>query len=481
MRLAGALVERGVRPGDAVASFALDGIEMIDLWYASAILGSVRTGINWRYAPREVEHILRDANVRLILVETGPPTEALEKLSGSQGPDTIRFGGARDRYEAMLADAEPWGPDSWYEVTPTDPIAISYTTGSTGLPKGAIWSQGAVVDAQLHTWLDAGGRRDDVYLHCIPAAGVPVLLATWNCFVGSTIVLQDRFDPGKALELMQTEQVTAVLLIPTMIADILNHPDFDNFDLSSLRLIIYGSAPTTTTLVKRVIDSFACELQQWYGSTEGAGGWFTILRHEDHLRALDGPGELLKSCGNPMTHVQLRTVSEDGNVCGPGEVGEVCVKSSTLMNGYVGLQKETADTLRDGWLHTGDLGYLDADNFLYLVDRKKFMIISGGYNIYPVVVEHVLSEHPAIAEVCVVGVPDERWGEVVCAAIVVEPSEIVTAGDVIAFCKARLASFEVPKHVVFTESMPRGATGKLLKREVKDRLTAEISPSNVPT
>lgn len=475
MRLARVLHDMGVRAGQTVASFSLDGIEMIDLWYASAILGSVRTGINWRYAAREVEHILDDADVRVVVVEFGVPTTTLDQVEVSSALQVIRFGEDGSDYETLLAAALPLGPDEWVALERHDPIAISYTTGSTGLPKGALWSHGSVVDAQLHTWLEAGGRRDDVYLHCIPAAGVPVLLATWNAFVGSTIVLQDRFDPEGALKLMEDEHVTSTLLIPTMIADILDHPSFERFDLSSLRLVIYGSAPTTSTLVRRAIDSFGCELQQWYGSTEGAGGWFTILRHDDHLRALDSKPELLLSCGRPMTHVEIKTVGEDGLDAGEGEVGEVCVRSTTLMSGYLGLPEETNEALRNGWLHTGDLGRVE-DGYLYLVDRKKFLIISGGYNIYPVVVENVVSQHPGVAEVCVVGVPDERWGEAVCAAVV-RRDLALTETDIIDFCRPHLASFEMPKHVVFQEALPRGATGKLLKRDVKELLSRAFDPA----
>jgi acyl-CoA synthetase (AMP-forming)/AMP-acid ligase II len=476
MRLAGALRDRGVRKGDVVASLALDGIEVIDLWYASAMLGSVRTGINWRYAPREIDHILTDARVKVLIAESGGPAATLADVEAPQSIDVITFGDDSDGYEDLLASTSPLLPNEWDDLSGDDTIAISYTTGSTGLPKGALWSHAAVVSAQLHTWIEAGGRRDDIYLHCIPSPGVPILLATWNVHFGATIVLHDRFTPTSVLELIQTEHVTSALLIPTMIGDLLNHPSFSEFDLSSLRLIIYGSAPTTTTIVKRAIEAFGCELQQWYGATEGVGGWFTILRHEEHLWALASDGALLQSCGKAMIHTLIRTVSEDGRTCGPGEVGEVCIKSDTVMSGYLGLPAETAETLRDGWLHTGDLGRLDDEGYLFLVDRKKFLIITGGYNVYPVVVEDVLSRHPAVAEVCVVGVPDERWGEGVCAVVVLHNPGSTTAEDLLAYCKPRLAKFEAPKYIVFETNLPRGATGKILKRAVKDDMIASLTP-----
>lgn len=470
MRLANVLRERGIAKGDVVSSLALDGIEVIDLWYASAILGSVRTGINWRYAAREIQHILTDANVQLLIAESGGPAAALDQLDQAPSFVVITFGDEADEYESLLAAAQPLLSDEWPDLDENDTIAISYTTGSTGLPKGAIWSHGAVVNAQLNTWIEAGGRRSDVYLHCIPTAGVPILLATWNACVGSTIVLHDRFTPASVLEAMQAERVTATLLIPTMISDLLDHPGFEDFDLSSLRLMIYGSAPATSTLVQRAIEAFGCEIQQWYGATEGVGGWFTILRHEDHLSALASNGDLLQSCGKPMVHAQLRTIAEDGQPCPPNVVGEVCIRSETLMDGYLGLPAETAETLRDGWLLTGDLGRIDPDGYLFLVDRKKFLIITGGYNVYPVVVEDVLSRHPTVAEVCVVGVPDDRWGEAVCAVVVQHVAAECSADELLTYCRPLLAKFEIPKHIVFATELPRGATGKIQKRSVRDTM-----------
>lgn len=479
MRLARVLRQRGVGKGDVVASLSLDGIEAVDLWNASAILGSIRTGINWRYAAREIQHILHDAHVQLLLVESGAPAAALAGVDPSELPDVITFGEGTDEYESLLADSAPLPPDEWEPLGPDDTIAISYTTGSTGLPKGALWSHGAVVSAQIHTWLEAGGRRDDVYLHCIPSAGVPILLATWNTFVGCTIVLHDRFTPRSVLELIQRERVTSTLLVPTMIGDILNDAEFGSFDLSSLRLVIYGSAPTTTVLVRRAIASFGCELQQWYGSTEGVGGWFTILRHEDHLRALDAAPDLLQSCGKAMVHAEIRIEGEDGRPCPTGTVGEVCIKSDTVMSGYLGLPDETSAALTDGWLHTGDLGRLDDQGYLYLVDRKKFLIITGGYNVYPVVVENAISTHPGVREVAVVGVPDDRWGEAVCAVVVPREPGTIDPAEIADHCRPLLAKFEMPKHVVIVDELPRGATGKVLKREVQHDMAGRTHDGEV--
>lgn len=469
-RLAAALQELGVGKGDVVATLSRDGHATIEVWFACATMGAVRTGINWRYAPREIEHILRDAHVSVLLVEGGAPEAAVDSLDLTGIASLRHVVGIGDHhkeldYEALLAGQESLERESWPDLSGQDDLAISYTTGSTGLPKGAVWSQQSVVDAQLNTWLQSGARHDDVFLHCLPAAGVPILLATWNVFVGGTIVVMSQFSAGEALRLIEQERVTSTLLVPTMMLDVLDHPTRAECDLSSLRLVVYGSAPATPALVRRAIDAFGCELQQWYGSTEGVGGWFSILHDADHRWALENDPALLQSCGRPTLHTELRIADDDGQPLPVGEVGEVTVRSSTLMTGYLNLPQETAEALTDGgWLRTGDVGRLDDEGYLYLVDRKKFLIITGAYNVYPVVVENVLAEHPAVREVTVVGAPHPRWGQEVVAVVVRESD--VDEQDLIEFCQGRLATFEVPKRIAFVGELPRGATGKLLKREV---------------
>jgi acyl-CoA synthetase (AMP-forming)/AMP-acid ligase II len=466
-RLARVLQDLGVRPGDVVATMAEDTHQVVECWYAAALIGAVRTGINYRYAPREVAHILDDAAVKVLIVEGGPCEEAFRSIDASALACAIGFGdhGFDLDYERLLRDAppEPEIPG----VAAGSCAAISYTTGSTGLPKGVRWSHGAVAAAQVNTWLQAGMRHDDVFLHCLPAAGVPILLATWNVVNGATVVLERRFSPADALDLLERERVSSVLWVPTMMNDVLSAADFAARDLSRLRLVMYGSMPATPALIRRAIDGFGCRLQQWYGCTEATAGWTNILHHEDHLRALDEEAELLTSCGRSTLHCEVAVLDEAGTPLPDGEVGEICVRGETLMLGYHNLPEESAAALRDGWLRTGDLGRRDERGYFYLVDRKKFMIVTGGYNVYPVVVENALAEHPAVAEVAVVGVPDDRWGEAVCAVVV--PAAPVTAEELTAFCRTRLAAFEVPKRIDFEDALPRGATGKVLKRRLRDR------------
>jgi acyl-CoA synthetase (AMP-forming)/AMP-acid ligase II len=478
-RLAGALQDLGVEKGDVVATLSLDIQEVVETWLASCTIGAVRAGINYRYAPREMAHIINDAGVKVLIVQD--ECEASYRAISDLLPTVTAVVGVGKHafdldYDELLRTRDD--PPSPVELHDGDAVALSYTTGSTGVPKGAVWSQRSVVTALMNTMLQAGMRRDDVFMHCLPAAGVPILSTSWNVFNGSTVVLMDKFSPRSALELIQAERVTSVLWVPTMLMDVLADPEIDSFDVSSLRLVIYGSAPTTPALVRHAIDRFGCEIQQWYGSTEAAGGFFTMLHHDDHLLALDDRPELLTSCGRPTLHARIVVVDPAGAEVPVGEVGEICVQSGAVMNGYLNLDEESAATLQHGWLHTGDLGRRDADGYLYLVDRKKFMIITGAYNVYPVVVENAIAEHPLVREVCVVGIPDERWGEAVCAVVVREAD--LTEEDVVSFCQERLAKFEVPKRVDFVDALPRGATGKVLKREVHDRYREPVASSPVP-
>lgn len=475
-RLAAALQGLGVKKGDVVASLTLDAQEVVETWFACCTIGAVRTGINFRYAPREMAHIMNDASVTVLFVQD--ECEALFRAIDEPLPSLRAVVGVGDHgfdldYDELLRTHDD--PPARVDLDDDDAVALSYTTGSTGLPKGALWSQGAVVAALLQTMFQAGMRRDDVWLHCLPAAGLPIVGATWNVYNGSRTVLMDKFSPRAALELIQEEGVTAALWVPTMLSDVLSDPDFDSFDVASLRLIVYGSAPTTPELVRRAIDRFGCELQQWYGATEAAGGFFTMLHHEDHRQALDGRPELLASCGRPTLHVRLAILDDEGAEVPVGEVGELCVRSETVMKGYVNRPDETASALKDDWLHTGDLGRRDADGYVYLVDRKHFMIITGAYNVYPVVVENAIAEHPLVSEVCVVGIPDDRWGEAVCAVVVA--AEGLTEDTLLEFCREQLAKFEVPKRIDFVDVLPRGATGKVLKLEVRDRYREPVGPS----
>jgi acyl-CoA synthetase (AMP-forming)/AMP-acid ligase II len=471
-RLAAALRRLGVQHGDVVACMSADTHEVVEAFYAAAIIGAVRTGIHYRYTAREAAHILRNSAAKVLLVQGGRAEETFGQITElPPGLEHVVGFGDHHRshdYERLLGGSEPLAAEDWPKLGANDLATIGYTSGSTGLPKGAVSTHGAVVAAALNTWAQAGLWHEDVMLNCISClGGANIIFAGGNVFTGGKSVLLDRFSPQRLQELIECEAITVALMVPTMMQDMLGSADFNRDALRSLRLVIYGAAPATPSLIRRAIREFGCELQQWYGTTEATGGWTTILHHTEHLHALDEAPEILSSVGRPTLHTELRIVDDDGNELPRGQIGTVAIRCETLMNGYLDAPAETAEVLRDGWLEIGDLGYQSEQGYLFIVDRKKFKIVTGGFNVYPIMVENVLAEHEAVSEVCVVGMPDERLGEAVCAVVV--PAKPVDPAELAEFCRGRIASYAVPKRVDFVDSLPRNPAGKVLKRQVRER------------
>lgn len=476
-RLAAALRELGVRKGDPVACIAPDTHELVEIWLACCALGAVRVGVNFRYPPDVVAHVLRDSGAGVVIVQGGFCEELVKAVPAEDKTAVgavIGFGRhTSDRdYEALIANHPPLLPDDWECLEPSDPAMIGYTSGSTAMPKGVVSSHRAVMSMGLNSWYQAGLRPDERYLHCLPTGGGSnILMATWNIFNGATVILLDHFNGQSALDAIEREGVTAAFFVPTMMVDILNCPTFTPKAIETLRLVLYGAAPATPALIERALSEFDCEMQQWYGTTETNVGVLTMLPFRDHLSALSESPDLLTSIGRPTLHTELRIIDEEGNEVPTGEVGIVSVRSEALMDGYRNLPEETSRALRDGWLRLGDLGRQDEQGYVYLADRKEFRILSGGYNVYPTLVENVLAQHPNVSEASVFGIPDERWGEVVVAVVV--PLGDLDVAHLREFCRLRLAAFEVPKLFEVANELPRGATGKVAKRDLRDRLLRE--------
>src|SRR5258706_3436200 len=310
---------------------------------------------------------------------------------------------------------------------------------------------------------------DSVFLHSTPMfhlAGGP---SAWIYFwVGATHVIQPRFDPKSTSELIERERVSRVTWVPTMITMLLAHPDVGKVDFSSLRFILYGASPIATDRLKEALRVFGCELMQVYGMMEAAP-ILTALAPEEHQPAGDERAvRRLLSCGREVPGVNVRVVNAREEDVEPGEVGEIVARGANIMLGYWHKSEETSAVLRDGWYYSGDMGTVDEDGYLYMVDRKKDMIISGGENIYSVEVENALSNHPAVLECAAIGVPDERWGEVVKALVVFRPGMHATGEDLIAHCRAQIAGFKCPRSVTVLEVLPKSASGKVLKRELRE-------------
>ena len=464
-RLAHALQARGVKPGDVIASCSHDGPILMEVLFAASRIGAIRVGLNYRLAPTEVRSILEHCKAKMAFVQK----DFLPLVAGVTGTEIVSAGDGQiecAEFDTLLASG-----DGSRARECAHPVAqICYTTGSTGAPKGAIWSHQSIAASMAHTLLDLDFKRDDVWLHAFPGAGVPCLLALWNVVQGMTAIVMPFFEAENCLNLIETHQVSRLILVPTMLAACCDAQERRARQLATVNCISYGSAPTPPALIKRAMRLFPrASLEQWYGSTEGVGGWFTTLTPQAHRDGLDSNPRLLESCGQALHHCRIRVIDDEGKDCAAGEVGEVLVAGPFLMDGYLNAPELTQKVMENGWLRTGDMGQLDADGFLYLVDRKQFMIISGGYNVYPVEVENVLAAHPAVDEVCVFGVPDERWGEAVCAVVVLREAAVATADELVEWSRPQLAKFKLPKQIEFRKSIARGATGKILKRAERDR------------
>jgi long-chain acyl-CoA synthetase len=362
-----------------------------------------------------------------------------------------------------LLHAEPWET----EVRANDLFGIYYTGGTTGRAKGVMLSHKNIVSNAVHLILTTGMRGDHVALHSAPmfhlADGAVNFAVT---MVGGSHVTVKAFEPAAVLSAVEKERVTCALWVPTMINLLVNYPDVSGYDLSSMRLVFYGASPIAPDLLKRAIEVFNCQFIQLYGMTE-AGPILTILLPEEHTKP-----ELLTGAGRQAIGVEVRVVDEQGNDVPPGEVGEVIARGPNIMMGYWGKPLETEAVLRDGWYWTGDLARIDENHYIYIVDRAKDMIITGGENVYSVEVEAVLYKHPAVLEAAVVGVPDERWGEAVKAVVVVKPGAAVTEKELIDFCKQHIASYKAPKSVDFVEALPKSGAGKILKRVLREKYWA---------
>jgi acyl-CoA synthetase (AMP-forming)/AMP-acid ligase II len=354
-------------------------------------------------------------------------------------------------------------------MLPADPEEVCvqlYTSGTTGRPKGAQLTHRAFVvqraaDEKAGEW-NSWNERDVIM---IPMPVFHVGGTGWGFqgfYNGATQVILGQADPGQIIDTIQKHRVTKVFVVPAVLQFMLQHEKAKTADFSHVRVVLYGASPIPEEVLVKALDTFKCPFVQLYGMTETAGS-VTYLPPDVHV-----PGSpKLKSCGLPFDGVEINIVDGDGNVQPPGEVGEIVVKSPAIMKGYWNLPEATAEAVRDGWYYSGDAGYKDEDGFIYVYDRVKDMIVSGGENIYPAEVESALFKHPAVADAAVIGVPSERWGEEVKAVVVKEKGDHLTEQELIDFVRTQIAGYKTPKSVDFVDSLPRNPSGKLLKKDLR--------------
>ncbi|WP_419919797.1 class I adenylate-forming enzyme family protein [Candidatus Poriferisocius sp.] len=462
-RVAGGFRAAGVGRGDRVAVMAGNGLVFFDVYLAAAYLGAAVVPINPGLTGEEITYILADAEPALTIAGAGHADRVGAGVGAKMEVVEVATAGYRD---LLLAD-----PLAGTEHSDEEDVAlIIYTSGTTGQPKGVCLTQRGLAFNGLTMALVQRFRPDDVFLSTLPlyhaAAGTRVssMLAD-----GQTHVVLRSFSPESFFAAVAEYRITISILVPAQLRRILDHPGFDGADLSSLRLIVYGAAPTAGALIRRAHERFGCGLYQAYGLSEGVSN-LTGLLPEDHDLAMAGRPELLDSCGRPVPGVQIEIRDGDGAAVLPGEVGEIWVRSEKVMAGYWRDPDRTAEALVGGWLRTGDLGRMDGDGYLYIVDRVKDMLISGGVNVYPGEIEAVLHAHPSIIEAAVVGCRDPQWGERPVAFVQLRPGG--SLDPLPGWCRRYLARIKVPDEFFAVDGFPRTATGKIRKAELRERLAA---------
>ena len=467
-RLANSLAGLGCRQGERLAILGENSHKFLEVYFAAAKLGLSVTPLNFRLSDGEIEHIVTDSEAVGLLVGLGYEERALS-LKGRLG--AVRDWIALDLpaegyvfYESLIGSAS--GAEPEIEVDENDLAVLMYTGGTTGRPKGVMMSHQNIMTAVISATLGFGFTRDDITCFILPLFHVSFWPALCVLMVGGKVVINRKPDMNEILRLIQDEKCTHINAVPTIYIWLLQTAGVDSYDLSSLRLISYAGSPFPPEMLKQCLKKFGNKFSQGYGMTEALGA--TNLGEEDH-QLTGEKARLLSSAGKANLCSEVRVVDQDGRPLKAGEIGEVAVRGKHVMMGYWKNPELTAKVIRDGWYHSGDMGYLDEEGYLFLVDRKADMIVTGGENVYPKETEDVLYEHPAVAMAAVVSAPDERWGEAVRAAVVLKPGAAATEEELIGHCKSRLAGYKCPKKVEFWEQLPVTPIGKILRKEVKKK------------
>lgn len=465
--MCGRLVSLGVTQGDRIAFLGFNHPDMLALLFACARLGAMLLPLNWRLAAPEHARILGDCTPRLVLVEDAFLGHA----------ETLREGGQGVGQWLSLGEAAGWRSfadapaHAAAEAGPADEncaVLLCYTSGSTGMPKGAVLTQRALLwnainSAHMHDLTGADRILTTLPMFHVGGLNIQTLPAL---HAGACVTLHAKFDPEEAIAAIERERITLAVFVPAQLTAMMEHPRWESADLSSLRVVTTGSTIVSDEFVRRV-HARGLRLIQVYGSTETCP-IASYLRVEDAERKAG-------AAGLPALHCELRVADADGRDLPAGRDGEILVRGANVMREYWNAPQATAEALRGGWYHSGDIGHFDEEGYLHVVSRKNDMIISGGENIYPAELENILMESPSIAETCIVGRLDERWGQIVVAVIVLREGAAMSEADVLALFDGRVARYKHPRQVVFVEALPRNALGKVKREELRNALAQAVA------
>jgi acyl-CoA synthetase (AMP-forming)/AMP-acid ligase II len=464
----GLLDELKLQKGDRVAILSKNCIEYMETFYACTRCGLIAQPLNWRLGLEELTRIVRDGGPTAIVYAS----EYSDVVSSLQQkltiPHALVFGADESNYNALISRSDASEPSISERIGGDDPALILYTGGTTGESKGALHTHHSLYMGMLNQTVAERVVETDVYMLTGQMFHIPVALAMNYQAHGCPLVLIN-FEAKLALEIIQKEKVSAFLGITTMLNWMMAVENFDQYDLSSLRNIQYGGGPMPRSVVAAALESFPCTIIQGYGQTEGMT--MSFLSQEDHIKAVAGEHtERLASCGREGFVTSIKLVDAQGEIIpkDSATTGEILVRSEANMVGYWQRPDLTAETIKNGWMYTGDIAVWDTDGYIFIVDRAKDMIISGGENIYSTQVEAAIHQHPAVLESAVFGVPHNEWGEAVKAVVVLKPGATCTEQDIIKTASEHLASYQKPKSVDFVDSLPKAPTGKILKRELRD-------------